>query len=39
MFGSPGAGNGTTGSTIYMFDTTNWYDTDYINFKVFMIIN
>jgi hypothetical protein len=39
MFGAPGAGNGTTGSTVYLFTPTNWYDTDYINFKVFMIIN
>ena len=39
MFGAPGLGNGTTGDTIYRINATNWQDPDYMNFKVFMIVD
>jgi hypothetical protein len=39
MFGDLGTGNGTTCDTLFLFNATNWYDADYINFKVFMIID
>ena len=39
MLGAPGKGNGTTGDTIWYVNATNWQDPDYINFKVFMIVD
>ena len=39
MFGAAGKGNGTTGDTIWYVNATNWQDPDYINFKVFMIVD
>ena len=39
LFGDQGNGNGTAGDTIYLMNLTNWYDSDYINFRAFMIIN
>jgi hypothetical protein len=38
-FGAPGKGNGTTGDTIWYVNATNWQDPDYINFKIFMIVD
>ena len=31
--------NGTTGDTIFRLNASNWQDPDYINFKVFMIVD
>ncbi len=31
--------NGTTGDTIWRLNATNWQDPDYINFKVFMVVD
>ncbi len=38
-FGAISVGNGTTGDTIWRLNVTNWQDPDYINYKVFMIVD